>query len=85
MINILYKVNKNIIGREAAQLNWKLNSLSTSINIINQENRKVNGKSLIGLLSGNFKKNQNITIIIDTDKEIDKIKQYFNEIGKEIK
>lgn len=50
MFTYNYKINKNLHGRAATQLNWDLNQLTSSIYIINSEKRQVNGKSLVGLL-----------------------------------
>lgn len=87
-MEIYYLLNKDIISRDAAQLNWKLNQLSLTIHIKNNSKDKIiNGKSLIGILSGNFRYNDKITIMIDDyhdQFEIDKIKEYFNEVGREI-
>jgi phosphotransferase system HPr-like phosphotransfer protein len=51
MITIKYKLNKDIIARTAANFVWELNNCESSIYVINN-NRKINGKSLIGVLSG---------------------------------
>lgn len=56
MITFTYKINKDIFSRTAAQLNWELNTYKSLISIITEEKRKINAKSLIGLLSGNLKK-----------------------------
>ena len=87
-MEIYYLLNKDIISREAAQLNWKLNQLPITIYIKNNfKDKIINGKSLIGILSGNVRYNDKITIMINdyhAQFEIDKIKEYFNEVGREI-
>ena len=84
-MEIYYLLNKDIISREAAQLNWKLNQLPITIYIKNNfKDKIINGKSLIGILS---RYNDKITIMINDyhdQFEIDKIKEYFNEVGREI-
>ena len=50
MIALNYKINTDLAGRTASQLNWNLNKLSSSLYIITKEKRMVNGKSLVGLL-----------------------------------
>lgn len=81
MISFQLILNKNITGRVAAQLNWALSSLKSSIRIINKEGRMVNAKSLVGLLSGQIREGDLITISFDQKDEEQKIKFYFREIG----
>lgn len=81
MISFQLILNKNITGRAAAQLNWALSSLKSSIRIINKEGRMVNAKSLVGLLSGQIREGDLITISFDQVDEEQKIKFYFREIG----
>lgn len=81
MISFQLILNKNITGRAAAQLNWALSSLKSSIRIINKEGRMVNAKSLVGLLSGQIREGDLITISFDQEEEEQKIKFYFREIG----
>lgn len=83
-MTISYKLNKDIVARTATMLNWNLNSINSSIRIINKDKRMINAKSLVGLLSGNFSKDDQIDIIINNEEVVDKVKSYFNEVGKEI-
>ena len=82
---INYKLNKDLTGRAAAMLNWKLGTLNSSVRIVNkEEDRIINAKSLIGLLSGCFKTDSIIEIVIDNEKELEKIKEAFNEVGDKV-
>ena len=81
MISFQLILNKNITGRAAAQLNWALSSLKSSIRIINKEGRMVNAKSLVGLLSGQIREGDLITISFDQEDEEQRIKFYFRELG----
>ena len=81
MINFQCKLNQNITGRTAAQLNWALKILKSNINIINKDERMVNGKSLVGLLSAQIRKDDTIIVAFDCEEEEQKIKNYFREIG----
>ena len=83
-MTISYKLNKDIVARTATMLNWNLSSINSQIRIINKDNRMINAKSLVGLLSGNLKKDDNINILIDSELDLMKVKSYFNEVGKEI-
>ena len=75
MINLIYKLNKNLQSRFAAHLVFKLNDLSTAIFLQKKdEERKINGKSLVGVLSGNFLEGDIIRIIIDNPSKANEIK-----------
>ena len=83
MIYLNYKINKDLVGRTAAQLNWNLSKLSSSLYIITKEKRMVNGKSLVGLLQGNIRKGDSVTILLDKEEDIVKAKSFLNNIGKQ--
>ncbi len=83
MITLNYKINTDLVGRTATQLNWNLNKLSSSLYIITKEERMVNGKSLVGLLQGNIRKGDSITILLDKEEDIAKAKSFLNDIGKQ--
>lgn len=82
-MTITYKLYKDIVARTAAQLNWNLKQVHSSIRIIHGD-RVVNGKSLIGIMSANMRFNDIISIIIDEPIDVEEIKEYFNEVGREI-
>ena len=85
MISVTYKLTADVIARAANLLNWNLKTVNSSVDIINAEGRKVNGKSLVGLLSGKLRKNDEIKVIVDHIEDLPIVKSYFNEVGKEIK
>lgn len=84
MITVTYKLTKDIIARTAYQLNWDLQKIPCSIEIINQSGRKVNGKSLIGLLSGQFRKDDEIKVIVGDITKMSEVKSYLLKVGREI-
>ena len=50
-----YKLKENLMQRNAANLVFSLNEIPESIYIYrDNDERRVNGKSLIGILSGRF-------------------------------
>lgn len=57
--------------------------MRSSIRIIHGD-RIVNGKSLIGIMSANMRFNDIISITIDELADVEEIKEYFNEVGREI-
>ena len=79
---IKYKLKTNLLGRVAAQLVWELNQIDTSINIISE--RMVNGKSLVGILSGNLRYGREIEILFEKEEFLNKIIEVFNEVGDKI-
>jgi phosphotransferase system HPr-like phosphotransfer protein len=84
MYTLKYKLNTNLWGRAAALLNWNLNKVSSSLYLITEDERMINGKSMIGLLSGAFKINSFVKILIEKEEDVKEVKRYFNEIGKEV-
>lgn len=80
---ITYKLDRDIVARTAAQLNWNLKQVRSSIRIIHGD-RIVNGKSLIGIMSANMRFDDTISVIIDEPADVEEIKEYFNEVGREI-
>ena len=53
-MKLAYRLNRDIVARTAAMLNWELSNLHSSIHI-QTEDRVVNAKSLIGLLSAQLR------------------------------
>ncbi len=82
-MTITYKLYRDIVARTAAQLNWNLKQVRSSIRIIHGD-RIVNGKSLIGIMSANMRFSDIISVIIDEPTDVEEVKEYFNEVGREI-
>lgn len=80
---VKYELDKDIVARTAAQLNFSLNTVKDSVFIIKNK-RCFNGKSLIGILANNLKKGDAIEIEAST-KDVLFIKEIFNQVGKEVK
>ena len=81
-MKLQYKLNRDVVARTATMLNWNLNQLHSSIHIQSND-RVINGKSLLGILSAQYKMGDVITVIFDDEKDLDKIKEIFNELGGE--
>lgn len=77
-----YKLNKNIISRNAVLLNQQLNVLSGYI-LIQFENKNINAKSLIGLLSANLREDSEIIVSYNGD-EVERLKEIFDNFAVEI-
>ena len=79
-----YKLNKNLLERNAANLVFLLKEINSSIFLYRENERRVNGKSLIGILSSRFIQGETIKILIDNSEELSRIKEIFNEVGTEV-
>lgn len=79
-----YKLNDNLLERNAANLVFSLKEINSSIFLYRENERRVNGKSLIGILSSHFIQGETIKILIDNSEELSRIKKIFNEVGTEV-
>lgn len=79
-----YKLNDNLLERNAANLVFSLKEINSSIFLYRENERRVNGKSLIGILSSRFMQGETIKILIDNSEELSRVKEIFNEIGTEV-
>lgn len=84
-MKINYILTEDILARTAAQMNFELCKLNFNIYIFKND-RLINAKSIIGLLSGEFHKGDTITIDVSTtdEEEINKLKTILNEFGREM-
>lgn len=79
-----YKLNNNLLERNAANLVFSLKEINSSIFLYRENEKRVNGKSLIGILSSRFIQGETIKILIDNSEELSRIKEIFNEVGTEV-
>ncbi len=79
-----YKLNDNLLERNAANLVFLLKEINSSIFLYRENERRVNGKSLIGILSSRFMQGETIKILIDNSEELSRVKEIFNEVGIEV-
>lgn len=79
-----YKLNNNLLERNAANLVFSLKEINSSIFLYRENERRVNGKSLIGILSSRFMQGETIKILIDNSEELSRVKEIFNEVGTEV-
>lgn len=79
-----YTLNKNLFSKNATSLVYSLNELKTSVFLYKDYGRRINGRSLIGVLSGHFLQGDTIKILIDNPEEMSRIKEIFNEYGTEV-
>ena len=81
MITVKYRLKKDLLGRTANQFNWKLQDCPFQIHLImGKDGRVINGKSLIGILSGRFKAGAEIEIATKTLES----QEYVENVIKEL-
>ncbi len=80
MFTYTYQLNKNITGRVAHQLNYLLNDCPFIVRIYIKDNRQINGKSLLGLLSGDFHKGEDFTIGTINKEQLELVKEKISEL-----
>lgn len=78
-MKITYKLKKDIVARIAANLAFELSN--TKATYILKDNQCLNGKSLIGILSGKMMYGDIITIKGETEEDMKIIKEAFNGLG----
>lgn len=84
-MSLSYKLNKDLLHRNAAQLVFSFNELPYSVFLYKQDiGRRINGKSLIGVLSGRFLKGEIIDIIINGAEDWSRVKEILNNFGTEV-
>lgn len=80
-----YILKENLMQRNATNLVFNLQGLKTSIYLYKKGlERRVNGKSIIGILSGHFTQGEIIKILIDAPEQMSRVKEIFNNYGEEI-
>ena len=79
-----YYLNQNLLERNAANMVFSLKEIPSSIFLYREYDRRVNGKSLIGILSARFMQGETIKILVDNPDEMGRVKEIFNEIGTEV-
>lgn len=86
MVIVRYKLKKDLIGRTANQFNWKLQDCPFQIYLImGKDGRVINGRSLIGLLSGRFIAGNEIEIATQSIKEQEIVEKVINELELAVK
>lgn len=84
-MTLLYKLNKHLLGRNAAQLVFEINLLHGGVSIYRKDATTcINAKSLVGVLSGYYKIGDIITIYVDNVEDLSRVKEILNEYGTEV-
>lgn len=80
-----YILKENLMQRNAANLAFSLSNLKTDIYLYKKGlNRRVNGKSILGILSGHFIQGEIIKILINSPEQLSRVKEIFNNYGDEV-
>ena len=84
-MNFKYKLNKHLLGRNAAQLVSEMELLHCGVSIYRKEMPTcINAKSLVGVLTGYYKLGDIITIYVDNVEDVSRVKEIFNNYGTEV-
>lgn len=84
-MTLSYKLNKHLLGRNAAQLVFEINLLHSGVSIYRKDATTcINAKSLVGVLSGYYKIGDIITIYVDNVEDLSRVKEILNEYGTEV-
>lgn len=83
-VSCSYKLNLTLWNRNAANLVFALSELPTSVFLYKEYGRRINAKSLIGILSGRFLQGDTIMILIDNPDEMSRVQSIFNQYGEKI-
>lgn len=81
-MTLQYKLEKDISSRTATFLCFELNRIKGEVHI-KTENKKVSGKSLLGLLVCDLKEDDIITIETEM-KYVLEVRDAFNAVGREV-
>lgn len=84
MMDCTYYLTQNLLKRNAANLVFSLKEINSSVFLYRVNDRKVNGKSLVGILSARFMQGETIKILIDNPDEMSRVRSILNEIGTEV-
>ncbi|MBR4890236.1 MAG: HPr family phosphocarrier protein [Clostridia bacterium] len=84
MMDCTYYLTQNLLERNAANLVFSLKEINSSVFLYRENGRRVNGKSLVGILSARFMQGETIKILIDNPDEMGRIRSILNEIGTEV-
>lgn len=83
-VSCSYKLNCNLWNRNAANLVFALSELPTSVFLYKEYGRRINAKSLIGILSGRFLQGDTIMILIDNPDEMSRVQSILNNYGTKL-
>ena len=81
MMDCTYYLKQNLLGRNAANIVFSFKEIRASIFLYRENGRRVNAKSLVGILSAHFMKGETIKVLTDDPEEMSRIQSILNEFG----
>ena len=79
MYSFVITSTKNLThGRNAAQLVYSLNPIKSSV-YLEKEGRRINAKSILGLLSAGIVEGEKITVNINNENDFTEVKKIITE------
>lgn len=81
MMDCTYYLKQNLLGRNAANIVFSFKEIRASIFLYRENGRRVNAKSLVGILSAHFMQGETIKVLTDDPEEMSRIQSILNEFG----
>lgn len=76
-----YYLTQNLLERNAANIVFSLKEVHASIFLYRENDRRVNAKSFIGILSAHFIQGETIKVFIDNPDEMSRVQSILNKFG----
>lgn len=84
MMKTRYYLKENLLERNAMNFVDVVADMKSTISFYRDNERKVNGKSRIGILSGRFMQGETINVEVESSEDMSRVKDILNTIGTEV-
>lgn len=84
MMKTRYYLKENLLERNAMNFVDVVADMKSTISFYRDNERRVNGKSRIGILSGRFMQGETINIEVESSEDMSRVKEILNTIGTEV-
>lgn len=84
MMKTKYYLKENLLERNAMNFVDVVADMKSTISFYRDNERRVNGKSRIGILSGRFMQGETINIEVESSEDMSRVKEILNTIGTEV-
>lgn len=84
MMKTKYYLKENLLERNAMNFVDVVADMKSTISFYRDNERKVNGKSRIGILSGRFMQGETINVEVESSEDMSRVKDILNTIGTEV-
>lgn len=84
MMKTRYYLKENLLERNAMNFVDVVADMKSTISFYRDNERRVNGKSRIGILSGRFMQGETINVEVESSEDMSRVKEILNTIGTEV-